>query len=154
METEDQMIDQFEISESLTGLVIFEISRKEFCANIKDVSAIVNPRDLPQSKRLENDDIAIKVNELNVHMIDLHKIFDIKQIQVTKDERIILVEIEEKIFGFYVEKVKEILTMSKGFRSKIIFSPNNENQYLLGKLNYGTRQLFMPDFSKIAMEVL
>jgi chemotaxis signal transduction protein len=148
------MIDQFEISESLTGLVIFEISRKEFCANIKDVSAIVNPHDLPQREQVQNDDSAIKVNELNVHLIDLHKIFGIKQIQVTKDERIILVEIEEKIFGFYVEKVKEILTMSKGFRSKIIFSPDNENQYLLGKLNYGTRQLFIPDFSKIAMEVL
>lgn len=149
------MIDHYEISESLTGLVIFEISRREFCADIKDVSAIINPRDLPKKEQgVHYDDLSITINDLNVTLIDLHKIFDIKRIPVTKDERIVLVEIEEKIFGFYVEKVKEIFTMSKGFKSKIKFSPGNDNQYLLGKLNYGTRQLYIPDFSKIAMEVL
>ena len=149
------MIDHYEISESLTGLVIFEISRREFCADIKNVSAIINPRDLPKKEQgAYHNEMSIKINDLNITMIDLHKIFDIKHIPGSKDERIVLVEVEEKIFGFYVEKVKEIFTMSKGFKSKIIFSPGNDNQYLLGKLNYGTRQLYIPDFSKIAMEVL
>jgi len=148
------MIDHYEISESLTGLVIFEISRREFCADIKDVSAIINPKDLPKKEEGSHDDLSINVNDLNITLIDLHKIFDIKHLPGTKDERIVLVEIEEKIIGFYVEKVKEIFTMSKGFRSKIIFSPGNDNQYLLGKLTYGTRQLYIPDFSKIVMEVL
>jgi len=148
------MINHYEISESLTGLVIFEISRREFCADIKDVSAIINPRDLPKKGQSEHDELSLQINDLNILMIDLHKIFDVKRIPGTKDERIILVEVEDKIFGFYVEKVKEIFAMSKGFKSKIIFSPGNDNQYLLGKLNYGTRQLYIPDFTKIAMEVL
>ncbi len=148
------MIDHYELSESLTGLVIFEISRREFCADINNVSAIINPRDLPKIGQGSHNDLSLKINDLNITMIDFHKIFEIKHIAGTKDERIILVEIEDKMFGFYVEKVKEIFTMSKGFRSKIIYSPGYDNQYLLGKLNYGTRQLYIPDFSKIAMEVL
>jgi chemotaxis signal transduction protein len=148
------MINHYEISESLTGLVIFEISRREFCADIKNISAIINPRDLPKKEHGKGDDLPLRINDLNIIMIDLHKIFDVKRYPGTKDERIVLVEIEEKTFGFYVEKVKEIFTMSIGFKSKIIFSPGNDNQYLLGKLNYGTRELYIPDFSKIAMEVM
>jgi chemotaxis signal transduction protein len=148
------MTDHYKISESITGLVIFEISSKEFCIDIKNVSAIINPRDLHKNEQGVYDELSIKINDLSVLLINLHNIFNVKHLPGTKDERIVLVEIEEKIFGFYVEKVKEIFTMSKDFMSKIIFSPENDNQYLLGKLNYGTRQLHIPDFSKIAMEVL
>ena len=147
------MINHYEISESINGLVIFEISRREFCTDIKNVSAIINPRDVNKKEKGSPDDYSIQINDLNITMIDLHKIFDGKASHGSKDERIVLVEIEEKVFGFYVEKVKEIFTMSKGFRSKIVYSPGNENQYLLGKLNYGTRQLYIPDFTRIAMEV-
>ena len=148
------MIDHYEISESLTGLVIFEISRREYCVDINNVSAIINPSDLPHEGQGVHDEMPIKINDLNIIMIDIYKVLDVRPIPGTKDKRIVLVEIDEKIFGFYVEKVKEIFTMSKDFKSKIIFSPGNENQYLLGKLNYGTRQLYIPDFNKIAMEVL
>lgn len=147
------MIDYYLISESLTGLVVFEISDKEFCTDIRNVSAIINPNELNQLS-LSSKDPKIQINDLIIPIIDIHKLFGADHKSKSKDNRIILVEIQDKVFGFFVERVKEIFSMSKGFKSKLKFSTGHENDYLLGKLDYESRQLFIPDFSKIAMDKL
>jgi purine-binding chemotaxis protein CheW len=143
------MIDQFLISESLTGLVVFEISEIEFCTDIKNVSAIINPNELNQPNLFASKDPKIQINDLIIPIINIHKFFSIEHKSKSKDNRIVLLEIQDKVFGFFVDRVKEIFSMSKGFKSKLKFSNSNENDYLLGKLNYESRQLLIPDFGKI-----
>ena len=58
-------------------------------------------------------------------------------------------EIKNKMFGFFVEKVKEILTSSRDFLQKIKFIPYEGKQYLSGVLIYEGRKLFLPDFKKL-----
>ena len=145
------MIDHYLISESLTGLVVFEISEMEFCTDIKYISAIINPNELNQPNILNTKDPKIQINDLIIPIIDIHKFFDVAHKSKSSDNRVILVEIQDKVFGFFVERVKEIFSMSKGFKSKLKFSAGNESDYLLGKLNYESRQLLIPDFSKIAL---
>ena len=143
------MIDHYLISESLAGLVVFEISEIEFCTDIKNVSAIVNPNELNQPSLYTSKNPKIQINDLIIPIIDIHKYFGVEHKSKTRDNRIVLVEIQDKVFGFFVERVKEIFSMSKGFKSKLKFSSGYENDYLLGKLNYENRQLLIPDFSKI-----
>jgi purine-binding chemotaxis protein CheW len=148
------MIDHHLISESLTGLVVFEISDLEFCTDIKNVSAIINPVELNQTSLFDDKDPCIKINDLVISVIDLHKMLKVEHKIISKDSRILLMEVEEKVFGFIVERVKEIFSMSKGFKSKLKFSSSYDNEFLLGKLIYESRQLFVPDFGKIASAML
>ena len=144
------MIDHYLISESLTGLVVFEISEMEFCTDIKNVSAIINPNEINQPSLFAADDPKIHINDLVIPIIDIHNFFGVEHKSKSRDNRIVLVEIQDKVFGFFVERVKEIFSMSKGFKSKLKFSTGYENDYLLGKLIYESRQFLIPDFSKIA----
>jgi chemotaxis signal transduction protein len=148
------MIDHHLIGESLTGLVVFEISEMEFCTDIKNVSAIINPNELNQPSLFDSHEPKIQINDLIIQIIDIHKFFGVAHKSNSKDKRIIIVENQDKTFGFFVERVKEIFSMSKGFKSKLKFSTGDENEFLLGKLNYEGRQLFIPDFSKIASDIL
>ena len=144
------MIDHYLISESLAGLVVFEISEIEFCTDIKNISAIINPNELNQPSLFAAKEPKIQINDLIIPIIDIHKYFGVEHKSKSMDNRIVLVEIQDKVFGFFVERVKEIFSMSKGFKSKLKFSTGYENDYLLGKLNYESRQLLIPDFGKIA----
>jgi chemotaxis signal transduction protein len=148
------MIDHNLISESLTGLVVFAISEMEFCTDIKNVSAIINPNELNQPSLFDSREPKIQINDLIIPIIDIHKYFGVEPKSSSKDNRIILVENQDKVFGFFVERVKEIFSMSKGFKSKLKLSKGYDNDFLLGKLNYEGRQLFIPDFNKIASENL
>jgi chemotaxis signal transduction protein len=145
------MVDHFLISESLTGLIVFEISEIEFCTDIKNVSAIINPNELNQPSLSSSKDPKIQINDLIIPIINIHKFFGVEYKSKSKDNRIVLVETQDKVFGFFVDRVKEIFSMSKGFKSKLKFTTSHENNYLLGKLNYESRQLLIPDFGKIAM---
>jgi chemotaxis signal transduction protein len=144
------MIDHYIISESLTGLVVFEISEMEFCTDIKNVSAIINPNEINQPSLFAAKDPKIQINDLIIPIIDIHNYFGVEHKVKTKDNRIVLVEFQDKVFGFLVERVKEIFSMSKGFKSKLKFLTGYENDYLLGKLIFEGREFLIPDFSKIA----
>ena len=74
------MIDHHLITESLTGLVVFEISEMEFCADIKYVSAIINPSELNQPSFFDTSDPKIQINDLIIPIIDIHKFFGTEQI--------------------------------------------------------------------------
>lgn len=143
------MIDQFQISEKLTGLVIFELDNKEFCADIKDISAILNPKETEKTSNELNQKKGIKLNDTLIPLIDLHKLLGLKYKKRSKDIRIILVDYDDKLFAFFVEKVKEIFTVSASFKNKMNFIPGTE-KYLLGKLCYERREMLLPDFQKIS----
>lgn len=148
------MIDYHLISESLTGLVVFEISETEFCTDIKNVSAIINPNEINQPGLFDSKEPKIQINDLTIPIINIHKLFGVEQKSKSKDNRIILVEYQDKVFGFFVERVKEIFSMSKGFKNKLKFSTGYENDFLLGKLSYENRQLLIPDFNKISSDII
>jgi chemotaxis signal transduction protein len=146
------MIDHYIISESLAGLVVFEISEMEFCTDIKNVSAIINPNEINQPSLFDTKDPKFQINDLMIPIVEFHRFFSIKPKSKSKDNRIVLVEIQEQVFGFFVDRVKEIFSMSKGFKSKLKFSSGDENEYVIGKLDYDNRQLLIPDLNKIALE--
>ena len=145
------MIDNYLISESLTGLVVFEISEMEFCTDIKNISAIINPIEINQTSLFESKNPKFQINDLIIPIVEFNRFFSVKHKSKSKDSRIVLVEIQDQVFGFFVDRVKEIFSMSKGFKSKLKFSIGNENEYIIGKLDYENRQLLIPDFNKIAL---
>lgn len=143
------MVDQFQISEKLTGLVVFELDNKEFCADIREISAILNPREIEKIGNDISQVPSIRLNEVVIPVIDLHRILGLRYRKKSRDIRVILVELDDTMFAFMVERVKEIFTISTSLKNKMSFVPGSQN-YLLGKLCYEGREMLMPDFKKIS----
>ncbi len=138
--------------DTLTGLVIFEIAGKEFCANIHDISAIINPNQLGEINSGATQ-AQIKINNISAPLIDFRKIFSLHEERKSDDVRILLLEIQSRSFGFYVERVKETLTMSKEFRNNLKFISDDENPFISGILKYEGRDLYMPNFNKLIAQL-
>ncbi|HZW39600.1 MAG TPA: chemotaxis protein CheW [Ignavibacteriaceae bacterium] len=139
-----QLIDNF------AGLVIFDIAGKEFCADIKDVSAIINPSEMDQliTDNVKNNS-SITVNNIVIPLIDVRKIFGLNVKPRTNDIRILIVEFGTRAYGFVVEKVKEILTMSRELKINMEFKAFKNEPYLLGILHFEGRTFYLPDFKNL-----
>jgi chemotaxis signal transduction protein len=139
--------------DTLTGLVVFALGSKEFCADIKEISAIINPNEMKEAVDLQSDKPSVSINNLRIPVINLHSYYGLTSSGPDEDKRILAVEPENEIFGFVVDKVKEIFTMSKDFKEKLEFIPNEE-EFLAGVLKYEERTLHLPDFKKLQKDFL
>jgi chemotaxis signal transduction protein len=135
--------------DTLTGLVVFALGSKEFCADIKDISAIINPNEMKEAVDLQSDKPSVSINNLRIPILNLHSYYGLTSSGADEDKRILAVEPENEIFGFVVDKVKEIFTMSKDFKEKLEFIPFNEEEFLAGVLKYEERILHLPDFKRL-----
>ncbi|MEO8399190.1 MAG: chemotaxis protein CheW [Ignavibacteriaceae bacterium] len=142
------MIDPLSLVETLTGLVIFEIKQTEFCIDIKDVSAIINPNELEESSIINPESTKeIKVDKLIIPILDLQKFNGLGALALNKDTRILILEFINKKVGFFVDRVKEIITIDIEFRTNSLkFLPEKDDTYLMGMLKYEDRQLSFPNF--------
>lgn len=144
------------IVDNLTGLVIFEINNNEYCLDINDVSAIINPNELEDGLNLNPIETKkIKIDEILIPIIDLYKFGGLGQISLNlnKDTRILIIELIDKKIGFFVDKIKEIITIDIEFKTNALrILPEKENSYLIGKLKYEGRQLSFPDLNRIIAE--
>ena len=150
------MVSHTSIVDNLTGLVIFEINNNEYCIDINDVSAIINPNELEEGINLNPVETKkIQVDELLIPIVDLYKFGGMGQVglNLNKDTRILIIEIIDKKIGFFVDRIKEIITIDVEFRTNALkFLPEKENSYLIGKLKYEGRQLSFPDLNRIIAE--
>jgi purine-binding chemotaxis protein CheW len=143
------MTEEFKMEE-LTGLVIFELAGKEFCADIKDISAIINPVELYAMSDLNNSEAAhVNLNNIKIPLVDLHTLYGMESKKTNGEKRILLIEVKNRMIGFFVEKVKEILTSSREFTQTLKYIPYEGKEFLRGVLTYEGRQLFLPDFSRL-----
>ncbi len=148
------MIDETTIVENMTGLVIFEVANQEFCVDIKDLSAILNPAGLKQKIPVNADEeIKVNIHEQDIPILSFKKIFGFKQKENhLEDLRILIVELNNKIFGLMVEKVKEIFTVTRELKKNIKFIPLKGKDNLLGVLRYEGRSIYLPDINKLTVE--
>lgn len=140
------MVDNTTIVDTLTGLVVYALDGKEFCADIKDISAIINPKELKGKVDLDSEEPFVMINDLVIPILDLHKLFELRRESKQEDERILTVEPDGFIFGFVVDRVKEIFTMNNEFKNRVEFISMEKETNLVGVINFEGRSLYLPDF--------
>ncbi|MDP4115755.1 MAG: chemotaxis protein CheW [Bacteroidota bacterium] len=146
------MIENIPFVNSLTSLIIFEIADKEFAADLKDISAIINPFDLEQSYKSSIDKLPfIKINDLIIHLVDLQKYLGTHE-KISERMRIISFENDNKSFGLIVHRIKEILTVSDDLKTKLEFLSAEGEPYLLGRLFYEGRSLLIPNLQFLSVK--
>ena len=145
------MTDPIDILLSIPGIVIFNISDKEFCADIRQVYKILKVNESENNvSELSDHAKYICINDIKIPIIDLHKFFGLKKQKKTSDTRVLFIEVNNAIYGFIVEKIHEFVTISRRFNIGDVNSIQHKNKFFLkGILEYEGRQLSLPDFQKI-----
>ena len=139
--------------ESLNGILIFEVDRKEFCINNKFVSEILNPADIS----MNSDAKKIQVFEYKdsvLKIVESENFFCNEDNKFSPISRILIFDVNNKIFGLMVDNVKEILAEDRNFIDKFMaeVSPGEENGYISAILKLDGRIIKFLDIEKISKE--
>lgn len=141
--------------DNLKGLLVFYLGDMEFCADIRDITTTIKVdklgTDYPANKL---NQLRLMINETEVQIINLHKIFGITLTKFDQDTRIFLYEQEEIRFGFFADHVSELISIDRKVARSLEFIPPKGNDLLLSIIKFEGRQFYLPDYHKIASRYL
>lgn len=138
-------------SGELLQLVSFKIGNEEFGVDIlkvQEINKMVEITKIPNSPPFVEG--VINLRGKIIPIIDLRTRLGLDKIEQTKDTRIIVVEVENRILGFIVDSVSEVLRIPAGITEappEIVSGIDSEFIKSVGKLE--DRLLILIDLNKI-----
>jgi len=146
-----EIIDTKKELSDLLQLVSFKIDEEEFGVDIlkvQEIIKIISITKVPNSPYFVEGIINLRGKVIPI--IDLRKRLGLERIAHTNDTRIIVVELENKIVGFIVDAVYEVLRISRSITEvppELVTGINSEYITAVGKLD--DRILILLDLEKI-----
>ena len=131
--------------ENISSLITFQIGGERFCTDMENIVQIIDPLELDQEKDSNSEYSSINLGVIKIPVIDLHKIAGIKLKNISKDNRILVVNIDHNNFAIWVEKVNNIYTLSHDIDVEMESDSNEEKAYLKGVLNFREQRMFLLD---------
>ncbi len=132
-------------------LVSFFVGEEEFGTDILMVEEIIRPLPItrvPNAPHFVEGVITLRGRVIPI--IDLRKRLNIGNVEVTRKTRKIIVDVDNKITGFIVDSVSQVLRIPK---SSIEPAPEIvagiDSEYIIGVSNLEDRLLILLDFRKI-----
>lgn len=137
--------------DNLKGLLVFYLGDLEFCADIKDIATTIRVDKLGTEFPVERmEHLKLMINKSEVQIINLHKLFGITLTKFDNETRIFLYEKDSMRFGFFVDKVSELLTLDRKIIRQLEFIPPQNSEYLLSIIKFEGRLLYLPDYHRIS----
>ena len=134
-------IDSFE---KWIGILVFKVSSIEFGFNITRVHI------LPSVKQKLTSEGRIIFNGKEIPLYYMGDLLNIKSNSKNKNICILIVESNEGPFGFGIDEIKEVLPLDeKIFENEVKTEKVADNKFLLGKIHFEGRTIFLPDFDRI-----
>ena len=139
--------------ESLNGILIFEVDRKEFCINNKFVSEICSPADISLSSDAKKI-LVFEYSNMLLKIVDSENFFYDEGKKFTTLSRILIFEINGKKFALLVDNVKEIVAEDRNFVEKFMdeVPPDEKDGYISALLKLDGRSIKFLDIEKIFRE--
>ena len=138
-------------NETIYQLVSFVIENEEFGVDILKVQEIIRTVDITRvPKSPDFVEGVINLRGKIVPVIDLRKRFGMARKDRDNDTRIIVVELVDKVVGFLVDKVKEVIRVEK-----TVIEPPPElttsinSSYITGVAKLQDRLLILLDLDKV-----
>lgn len=134
--------------------VVFKLENESYAVDIKNVSEITELKEstkVPNAPNFVDGIINLRGNVIPI--INLKKRFNIEDGKLSKETRIIVVNINDKKTGFVVDAASEVLTINE----KDIDPPSNiitgeDRQFIIGIGKVKERILIILDLEKILSE--
>lgn len=112
--TADSLEQAAVTTDDLLQLVTFGVGDEEFAVpilSVQEINRMMEITRVPQSPAFVEGVINLRGKIIPV--VDLRKKFGMGQTEQTKDNRIIVVEVQNRVIGFTVDRVSEVLRISK-----------------------------------------
>ena len=135
--------------QNIKGLVTFEIAGQVFCADIQDITGIINPTELDQEKNINSSHPYIELGSVKIPLVDINKTFGFLSKDRTEHARILVVEVKKELIGFFVEKVDHVYSIDNEMQEKMEFTECKRILYLSGILKYQKTNMFLLDLQSI-----
>jgi purine-binding chemotaxis protein CheW len=138
--------------EEALQLVSFKIGNEEFGVNILQVQEINRPTQITHVPNIPDFiEGVINLRGKIVPVVNLRKKFGLGEKEYDKNTRVIVVELNNKIVGFIVDSVSEVLRISK----KVVEPPPElissgiDSEYITGIAKLDDRLLILLDLEKV-----
>ena len=137
--------------ENISSLLTFQLGGQIFCTDMQNIVQIVDPSELDQDDILYSQDAHINLDSIKIPIIDLFKKADVKQKNLSKDNRILVINVDHNSFGILVEKVDNIYTLGQDVEVEIEFNGSEEILFLKGILKFKNKKMFFLDLKGLSL---
>ena len=142
--------------EKFTGLVIYSLDDWEFCIDFRNVLLILKGDELKHIENLnaflhgaEND------SPEDFLVLNLAGYFGLRERKIGPNSRMVFVQHENIEYSFYVDGIKEIITVDREFvRKKLEFISIAGTDNIKGLIKLENRTFLFPDYDKIISTAL
>lgn len=132
-------------------LVVFKLNDEEFgvpITQVREINRLAKPTKIPKSPSFVEG--VINLRGQIIPIIDLKKRFDLELGEYTSEARIIVVEVQEQVFGVIVDAVSEVLRISgQEIEKTPAMATAIDAQYIAGVGKVGERLLIILDIDKL-----
>lgn len=133
------------------GLLIFVMNDKEFCTDVKNLKTVIKTNEAKFKDEFMDE---VFFEDRLFKIIDIHRMLKMQLNELTANTRIILFETFGKMFGFFVDKIIEIITTDTIFKQQYLdMIPSSKDNYISGELIIEKRKIMLLDFGKISKEL-
>lgn len=138
-------------NETIYQLVSFVVEKEEFGVDILKVQEIIRTVEITRvPKSPEFVEGVINLRGKIVPVIDLRRRFGIEKKVHDNETRIIVVELPDKVVGFLVDKVKEVIRVEKSvIEPPPELTTNINANYITGVAKLQDRLLILLDLDKV-----
>jgi chemotaxis signal transduction protein len=144
-----------DVENSGKGYAVFLIAGNEYGIDLKFLNSIINPQDFISSQHSLNiKKDSIWIDDKGNSLINLYELYDLPSPAQNTDTRIIVINIEEHTAAFYVEKVKEFISIDTKSSDLSKFISMDDEPLIKWKMKYGDRNILIPDFDKIFSSII
>lgn len=138
--------------ENISGLLIFQIGDKEFCTDLKLVSAIMKPEEVKSDRR--GNRLTHEFSDRKYMAIEFAEYYSTGPDKTLDSCRALFLEIYGQKISFYVDKVLEIISLDKIFiEESVEMELSTDKDYVSSILSIQGKRFFFPDYDRIAKEV-
>jgi purine-binding chemotaxis protein CheW len=131
--------------------IVIELGEQEFALGISNVGSINEYRKitlLPNAPSFIEGVIDLRGDIIPI--VNLAKRFSIESVKMTKDKRIIVVEIEKKLVGFLVDEASQAITLdSDDVKPTPDMIRNIDGDYIDGVCKLKDKILLLINFAKV-----
>jgi chemotaxis signal transduction protein len=126
------------------GILVFRVSSLEFGCNITRVHF------LPSLKQKLTSEGHIIFDGKEIPFFYMDDLLKTKSVSKNKNEHILIFESNIGPFGFGIDEIKEVLAWNeKIFENELKTERLTDKKFLLGKIYFEGRTIFLPDFDRI-----
>jgi chemotaxis signal transduction protein len=137
---------------NISGLLIFQIAEKEFCTDLKPVTAIMKPGEIKfHTRGLRHTNVD---PDQKYTAIDFAGFYSLKNEKSIDSSRVLYLELFGQKISFNVDKVMEIISLDKLFiEESIRMELADKLDYVDYILSIKQNKYYFPDFARIVREM-